>query len=235
MSPPTPDGSPKKRRGARVALIAVLLVLAMTLGAVAAVLLTRPKDSTVATSPTAENKPAKSTTTAKPPSLPPDETSTTTTTTSISSNTTTSMTSTDGSSITGIVYLSDMDPVGDRNGSYDRGKVTVNGDVHTRSVTLGASGYSDSPSFLEFDAGRHYKTLVGTVGLPDDVVADAVLRVEIYGDGRPLFNQELRLGQAIPINLDMNGVLRLRLQVTYIGGSTSSSNLRAAFGDMQLQ
>lgn len=205
----------------------------MALGAAAAVLLTRPKDNTVATSPTAENQPAKSTTTAKPPSLPPDETSTTTPTTSVDSNTTTtSMSSTDGSSITGIVYLSDMDPV-DSEGDVQAGNVTVNGEIHTRSKILRPY---DSPAFMEFDAGRHYKTLKGTLGLPDDAPSDASMRVEIFGDNQPLFNQDIGLGQAIPIDLPVTNVLRLRLQVTKLSGSSSSSAAaRVAFADMRLE
>lgn len=82
--------------------------------------------------------------------------------------------------------------------------------------------------------GRHYKTLSGTVGLPDDVPSDTALRVELFGDGRPLFNQDLRLGQAIPVTLDMTNVLRLRLQVSLLD-SGSSYGKSVAFADMRLE
>jgi hypothetical protein len=119
-----------------------------------------------------------------------------------------------------IVFLADIDPVDRFTNSLSFGQAQVNGEIYTRSVLL--EPYSDEPSFVEYDLGRGFERIVGTVGPRDDVDADSLYKVEIFADGVSVFDQDLVLGHVAPIDLDMSNVLRLRLQVTdlnYSGGS----------------
>ncbi len=227
MPGPTSPPDPKKRRSGRTAILAGLAVLLLVAGALAAFLLTRDKDEqvTAGSSDRSTTTTSTTTTTIKRTTTTTDPGRTTT-----STQTTTETSVPGGGAVSGLTYLSDMTKLDDSDYySFDVEPGTVSGKIYTRSVSLDPS-YQDT-GFVEYDLGRRYTTLTGTVGLSDAVPSDTVMRVEIYGDGKPLFNQDLRLGQAVPVQLDMTNVLRLRLQVTDLRPDSTGA-AAAVFGDM---
>ena len=200
--------------------LAVLILLA---GALAAFLLTRGSDDELV-----DTEDTTTTTTIKRTTTTTERPTTTTERPELTTTTTTTV----DRSVGGLTYLSDMTALDDSDYyRFETGPGTVSGQIYTRSVLL--DPYAERPGYVEYDLGRRYKTLSGTVGLSDAVPSDTVMRVEIYADGTPLFNQDLRLGQAVPIELDMANVLRLRLQVTDLRSQTST-DADAVFGDVSL-
>jgi hypothetical protein len=130
-----------------------------------------------------------------------------------------------------IVYVADIQTVDTGNlNRLDTGSAQVNGTVYTRSVLL--ETYSDLAGFAEYDLARKYLRLRGLVGPIDTVNADAVYKIEIFLDGSKAFEQTLGLGQTAPIDIDLTSVLRLRLQVTRVGGRSGVSTV--AFADLQI-
>lgn len=111
-----------------------------------------------------------------------------------------------------ITYLADREPV---EGEADRESSQVSGETYTRAVTLTVPRYSDDPEQRAgYNLGRYYREFRATVGLRDDMPSAASVTVEVYGDGRELFSEEAGLGDAVPLELDVTGVLRLEFFVT---------------------
>lgn len=130
-----------------------------------------------------------------------------------------------------VQYLADFRPV-DEDDRYEMGLGRVSGAAYTRSVLLRTGCCSAGViSFVEFDLARKYTALDATVGLSDDVPADARVLVQIYGDGNELARHELGLGQPVPVHLDVTNVLRLRFQVTDLTGGSGRATV---FGDARI-
>ena len=67
---------------------------------------------------------------------------------------------------------------------------------------------------VEYNLARHWRHLTATVGLHDDSSSSIQVRVEAFGDERPLYGRVFALGQSEQVDLDVTGVLRLRLATT---------------------
>lgn len=87
---------------------------------------------------------------------------------------------------------------------------------------------------MGFDVGRDYRKVRGTVGMSDNSPSDARVKFEVLGDGRSLLAQELGLGEAVPVDLDITGVLRLELVATETQPSSTYDDATAVFGDFQV-
>lgn len=132
-----------------------------------------------------------------------------------------------------VTYLADLDAVnGDTTASYDRGVATISGQSYAHSVTATPSRYDLRPQAVAYDLGRRYLRFQGTVGLTDRSPSDAQIKVEVLGDGRPLFAQTITLGQAVPIDVDVTNVLRLQIVATNL--KSPSGNPYIAWGDARL-
>lgn len=129
-----------------------------------------------------------------------------------------------------VTFLADLGAV---EGGLDAGAGSVSGTTYTRSVLRPTEDSVGYPVKVGFDLARGYRILRATVGLSDDSKSDSIARVEVYADGRPLFSQDLALGQAVPIDLDVTGVLRLELLVTKLAPQSYDSAL-VVWGDAQV-
>lgn len=87
--------------------------------------------------------------------------------------------------------------------------------------------------FWDLDLSRSFSRLRATLGLLDRSPGRASYRVEVFGDGRLLGDYTASLGTASAIDLDVSGVLRLRIQVTKVG--TASSYDYISFGEAYVQ
>jgi hypothetical protein len=88
------------------------------------------------------------------------------------------------------------------------------------------------PHQVEYNLGRHWKHLQATVGLRDDSATNAQVRMDAFGDERPLYSHVFALGQSDQMNLDVSGVLRLRLVATLT--STPNGHATPVWGEARL-
>lgn len=113
------------------------------------------------------------------------------------------------------LYLVDLKSV-QQSGSFDpdtRGEVAVNGQVQPRSLLVG-DYYGQKGPWWEYDLSRDWRFFRATVGVSDLASADSKIRLDVFGDGNPIYSKEFALGSAEEIDVDVTGRLRLRIQIT---------------------
>jgi hypothetical protein len=114
----------------------------------------------------------------------------------------------------GAVYLAELEP--------------VSGNVRTEPVRLGGEEYrhpvrQDLATFsvieLDYDLGRRYSRLTAQVGLDDSYTdTDRAWRFMVRSIGGPqgevvLFDETIEFGTVVPLDVSVDGVLRLRFSV----------------------
>jgi serine/threonine protein kinase len=122
----------------------------------------------------------------------------------------------------GEQYLSDVSPVDQDSGSgqWVAGQYTVNGTQFLHSVDVEAEcGYDDSTFWVDYNLGRSHSTFQATVGLSDEDHSDAKGAYAVYADGKKVEQGSLGVGKTKQLELDVSGVLRLRLETTNANGS----------------
>jgi serine/threonine-protein kinase len=109
------------------------------------------------------------------------------------------------------VYLADLRPVNGNSWSNDNRPGNIAGKSYLHTVSKDVSACSDTGA-IEYNVSKGYRRFVSSAGM-DDNSGDAGLKVqfEVFGDGRKLKSVTLELGKAAPIDVDVSGVLRLRL------------------------
>ena len=87
-----------------------------------------------------------------------------------------------------------------------------------------------SPGKVEINAGRSRKRFLGTLGIPDDQRSTSSHQVEISLDNAaPALSVIVNFGESKPIDLDVTGVLRVRITVsskTNTSGTVAIGNPR---------
>lgn len=131
-----------------------------------------------------------------------------------------------------ITYLSDLKSVADSGccDSWLTGSVKIDATDYLNSVSVGL--YPSSDTFIEYDLSKSFTQFRTTVGMTDDAASDASVTYEVLGDGRKLASGTVALGKPAPLNVDVTGVLRLRLHFVAKGWEGNSS--RAAWGTAAL-
>jgi len=109
------------------------------------------------------------------------------------------------------VYLADLRPVNGSSWSNDSRPGNIAGKSYLHTVSRSVS-YCSETGAIEYNVSKGYRRFVSTAGM-DDNSGDAGLKVqfEVFGDGRKLKSATLELGKVTPIDVDVSGVLRLRL------------------------
>lgn len=119
------------------------------------------------------------------------------------------------------VWLSDQAPI---VGSPGPGPVDINGRTYVHALTSYVR--CDSTITWEYDLGRAFTSLRGSVGLTDDSDSADKVQVEIYRDGVRIFNRRVSLGHPSKFNVDVTDGLRLKLFMkTASCGNTTASYL----------
>ena len=124
-------------------------------------------------------------------------------------------------------FLADLTPV---QGSVDTGPANVLGIPYAHAVELGARSGGE---FIEYDLGLHYRRLQGMIGLRDDSGSSDQVKIEVFGNGRLLFSQVMAIAQVAPLDVDVTGVLRLKLSATRVSTACCASSW-AVFGDIRV-
>ncbi len=124
-------------------------------------------------------------------------------------------------------FLADLEPV---LGGPSTDPASVSGVAYAHPVGLGAAS---GGATVEYDLGRHYRRMQATIGLQDDSSSTDSVKIEIFGDGRVLFSQDMTIGQVAPLDIDVTGVLRLRLVATTLQHTCCTGSV-AVFGDIRV-
>lgn len=109
-------------------------------------------------------------------------------------------------------YLDELDPV---NGGYEYDEkevVMIAGKSYPHAIADDTDCY-ELEGRVEYNLGKGYRQLTATAGVGDNTSnADIVVHMEIYGDGRRLFESDLILGKPVPVDVNVSNVLRLKIQ-----------------------
>lgn len=128
-----------------------------------------------------------------------------------------------------VKYLSDLEPV--EKAHYNQisvGTQKSNSVAYAHGISV--SLYSGVNATIGYDTSRQYRQLIGSVGLDDKAATDSQVKFEIYGDDRLLKDADLTFGTTTKLDVDLTGVLRLRLSMTSLRG-----NGAVVLGDVRLQ
>ncbi|WP_410659430.1 protein kinase domain-containing protein [Amycolatopsis sp. lyj-112] len=132
-------------------------------------------------------------------------------------------------------YLNELEPVtGSFNSSRQTGSVAGKTYLHTLATGVQECSQADS---AEYNLSKGFRRLVASAGL-DDNSADSALKVqlEVFGDGRKLLSTTLELNKMVPVDLDLTGVLRLKIgwQPVRSGDDCGASDNRLDLGEAKL-
>lgn len=103
----------------------------------------------------------------------------------------------------------------------------VNGNAVGDSVTCDSGS---KLAFVEYSVSRQaaaFEALIGT----DDRGRTGAARVVVFGDGREVAATDVWLGHSVPLRVDLNGVMRMRIEVTT---ADTEENPTVVFGDGRL-
>jgi hypothetical protein len=108
------------------------------------------------------------------------------------------------------VHLDELRPVKGGWSTRD-GASSIASKTYLHSVGVEISRCT-SPGDVEYNVSKGFRRLGTTAGIDDNAANSEVkVQLEIYGDGRQLASVTAEFGKPTPIDLDLSGVLRLRL------------------------
>jgi serine/threonine protein kinase len=126
-------------------------------------------------------------------------------------------TTTDSRSVTpaGPVYLSDSAPVEDgQGGIWKREAGSVSGQSFGHALKTRAICDEQSQDYwVDYNLARNYSRFTAKVGISDSARASSKASYNVLVDGRTVAGGDLIFGQAVPLDIPVDNVLRLRLQV----------------------
>jgi hypothetical protein len=124
-----------------------------------------------------------------------------------------------------VVFLTDLEAV--NSSRVQKGTFDANGVTYDKALNL-----AGPDGFVEFNLSRAYRRLLLVVGVRDDSDATAVIRFNVFADGRLLKTQDLRLGEPVDLDLDVADALRLRIDTATLAGE--SYNIDFVLGNPRL-
>ncbi|MGH3437846.1 MAG: protein kinase domain-containing protein [Pseudonocardiaceae bacterium] len=131
------------------------------------------------------------------------------------------------------VYLDSLQPV---SGQWNS-NITVahlSGETFPHSVGAEACSGSDQDS-VEYNVSKGYRRLVTTAGIDDNAPNSSInVQLEIFADGRKVSTTTLEYGKQAPIDVDLSGVLRLKIQWESIAGGCTSDYDYLDLGEAKL-
>ncbi|WP_181771591.1 protein kinase domain-containing protein [Amycolatopsis pittospori] len=107
-------------------------------------------------------------------------------------------------------YLGELEPVrGQFDSDHQTGSVAGKTYLHTVATRIYEC---NDPGSVEYNLSKGFRRLVASAGL-DDNSPDSSLKVqlEIFGDDRKLLSTTTVLGKMVPVDVDLTGVLRLKI------------------------
>ncbi|MFH8453522.1 NPCBM/NEW2 domain-containing protein [Streptomyces fungicidicus] len=130
-------------------------------------------------------------------------------------------------------YLSEIDPLRSEYG-VDAGSAEINGEQYSQSVIMRADKSYVPYGDAEYKLGRKWRTFDATIGLRDDSPRKAVLKFEVFADGKRLHQERMKVGESSKIDVNISGKLRLTLKVSYKSSVDIENYCYGAWGDARL-
>lgn len=129
------------------------------------------------------------------------------------------------------MYIRELD-YAERSHSSIIGKaVSANGVTYPNGVRQTVSLCRDV-AYVDFGLSRDFDQFQATLSVPDDQRAEGQTLATVFVDNVEVLSQVMQLGNSYPIDLDVSGALRLRLQVTRLEEAFCAIDL--AYGDARL-
>jgi NPCBM/NEW2 domain len=115
----------------------------------------------------------------------------------------------------------------------------IDGVVYTHGLYSGVIGgcvsdYRRSVQVVEYSIDRRYTNFAAVVGASDRSTAGVPIKVDITGDGQPLWSETVQVGQPKQLSLPVSGILRLAITATQ-QADDSAGCVYAALGDPVLE
>ncbi|OXM70613.1 protein kinase domain-containing protein [Amycolatopsis vastitatis] len=120
-----------------------------------------------------------------------------------------------------LVYLDSVHPA---SGQWNSGIQNTNiaGKNYLHAVGSEVEANTDIQS-VEYNIAKGFRRLTATAGLDDNAVDSTLkMQLEIFADGRQVFSKPVPYGTPVPIDLDISGVLRLKIQWEGVSGNRSA-------------
>lgn len=127
------------------------------------------------------------------------------------------------------VYLADLPSI---RGNVTGESQTLNGEPYPRSLAWSSRCGGERPVSYEYDLGRHYRSLTAMLGIDDQSGnSQRHMQFEVFLDDRSVAQHRLKLGETEPLDLDVAGVLRLRLVLAPVENPGLCGNVVGVWGD----
>jgi serine/threonine protein kinase len=141
---------------------------------------------------------------------------------------------------TAPIYLTDLNYVEkDEKAdfeSYENEPADISGHTYGHALSMGDScSRGDGGDYwVDFDISRQWETFTAVVGVTDKSPAATSVTYTVFADTHPISSGTLTLGKAVPINVSVHNVLRLRFlyhDPTALTNSCSLPRPWVAWGD----
>lgn len=119
-----------------------------------------------------------------------------------------------------VVYLDSVHPASGEWRDIKSTDIAGKNYLHAVGSSLDASTRTD---LVEYNISKGFRKFTATAGIDDNAVDSSLkVQLEIFADGREIFNKPVSFGAPVPVDLDVSGVLRLRFQWESVGGNQRS-------------
>jgi serine/threonine protein kinase len=116
-----------------------------------------------------------------------------------------------------VVYLDSVRP------STGQWSDVKNTDIAGKNYLHAVGSNVDSTTrtdLVEYNISKGFRRFTATAGIDDNATDSSLkMQLEIFADGREIFNKPVPYGTPVPVDLDISGVLRLRIQWESISGN----------------
>jgi hypothetical protein len=136
-------------------------------------------------------------------------------------------------------YLADQYIQSPSGGELTTDPIAIHGVTYQHPVSLDAGCYNpwNGDAWINYPLKGQYETLTATVGIGDTADSATVASFTVFADGKQVAGSNLVYGQAIKLNVPLDGVKRLQLRIN-VPDPTGAAGCGAfypkvVFGDAQ--
>jgi serine/threonine protein kinase len=107
--------------------------------------------------------------------------------------------------------------------------------LHSLGQSFGTSYCATNTYFAEYNLSKGYRRFVTTAGISDNSEDSALkVQLEVFADGRLISNTPVGFNSVVPLDLDLTGALRLKVQLQVTSGSKTCGASTFALGEAKL-